>query len=59
MPGFKWRVPALPVLTAQKAAPLRFSEPTIFASACSEIRHTGHDGISVLWHGSIADLPAG
>ena len=33
MPGCKWRVPALPVLTDLKSAPLRFSEPTIFASA--------------------------
>jgi len=41
MPGCKWRVPALPVLTDLKSAPLRFSEPTIFASAGPEIRHTG------------------
>ena len=33
MPGCKWRFPALPVLTARKAAARRFSEPTIFASA--------------------------
>ncbi|TPJ63469.1 hypothetical protein FJ471_16065 [Mesorhizobium sp. B2-7-1] len=27
-PACKWRLPALPVLTYEKYAPLRFSEPT-------------------------------
>ncbi|ESX81558.1 hypothetical protein X759_07880 [Mesorhizobium sp. LSHC420B00] len=32
-PAYKWRLPALPVLTYQKYAPLRFSETIIFGSA--------------------------
>jgi len=33
MPACKWQLPALPVLTYFKYAPLRFSEPAIFGSA--------------------------
>jgi len=33
MPACKWRLPALPVLTYFKYAPLRFSEATTFGSA--------------------------
>jgi len=33
MPACKRRVPALPVLTYFKYAPLRFSEPAVFDSA--------------------------
>ncbi|KFJ47858.1 electron transfer flavosubunit beta domain protein [Brucella abortus] len=32
-PVCKWRVAALPVLTYERYAPLRFSHPTIFARA--------------------------
>jgi len=33
MPACKWRLPALPVLTYFRYAPLRFSETTIFGPA--------------------------
>jgi hypothetical protein len=33
MPVCKWRLPALPVLTYFKYAPLRFSEAIVFVSA--------------------------
>ena len=53
MPGCEWRSSALPVLTAKKAAALRFSNPTILTPAWTGFRRTYGFVMSEIRHSAI------